>query len=315
MLAPHSGFNFRQLMWYKIRQYMGIAYFYTFRFIRQFISDCYRQIRGGGSAQHMTPTDSKERFLAASRLLTAQSTTLEKFEEVRKLTAGVNPKVDRLLELCSDALSKIEKLRKGEVIELAADHLPEETEEEKRRKAAILFFIRSWKELQSEVERVKSELADKGESKSSQEQMASLGKIAVFAKGPFGIITLGAVIVAGILIYFGNNQNQVQTQVPVNTSIVRSTPASSSTPALTPSSSPTVKKKIKVITYNEKQIALSELTVATGSECTVDHQEPASHYHAKDHESAPALDGTMVFDPGGCGFGKVSEVKIEEVSE
>ncbi|MBI2327875.1 hypothetical protein HYU92_06165 [Candidatus Curtissbacteria bacterium] len=262
----------------------------------------------------MTPSDSKERFLAAGRLLTQESTTIEKFEEIRKLIRGINPRVDRLLELCSDALSKIEKLKKGEVIELAAEQLPEKTEKEKRRKKAILFFARSWKELQSEVERVRSELADRNKKKSSQEQMASFGKIAASARGPFGIITLGAVIVAGILIYLGNNQNQIQTQIPVNTPIVRSTPTVSPTPTLIPSTSPTLKKKIKVITYEGRRIALSELVEATGPDCTSSPRE-VPHYHAKDRIAARALDGTMIADPGGCGFGKVSETKVEEVDE
>lgn len=263
----------------------------------------------------MIPLNSKERFLAASRLLAQETTTLEKFEEIRKLIGGINSKVDRLLELCSDALSKIEKIKKGEVIELVAEQLPEETEVKKRRKKAILFFIKNWKELQGEVERVRSELVDKNESKSSHEQVASFGKIAVFAKGPFGIITLGAILLAGIFIYLGNKQSEVQTQVPTNTASASTTQVNNPTPAIVPSSSPTSNKKIKVITYNGKQIALSELTTATGAECTNDRQEPASHYHAKDHESAPALDGTMAFDPGGCGFGKVSETKVEEISE
>ena len=194
----------------------------------------------------MDNADAKEKFLAASKLLVGETTTVEKFEEARKLVKGVNPRVDRLLEFCSEAISKIEKLQKGEVIELSAEALPDETEEQKRRKKALLFFIRSFKELQSEIARVRSELADRNESKSSQEQMASFGKIAAFSKGPFGIITLGAILAAGIFIYLGNNQDDVQTQVPINTPSARSTPASSSG-VLTQSSSPSPNKKIKVI--------------------------------------------------------------------
>src|SRR3989304_3279562 len=115
----------------------------------------------------MDNADAKEKFLAASKLLVGETTTVEKFEEVRKLVKGINPRIDRLLESCSEAISKIEKLQKGEVVELTAESLPEESDEQKRRKKALLFFIRSFKELQSEVARVRNEFADGNESKSS----------------------------------------------------------------------------------------------------------------------------------------------------
>jgi len=37
------------------------------------------------------------------------------------------------------------------------------------------------------------------------------------------------------------------------------------------------------------------------------------HYHALNHQSAKAIGGSEVVDPGGCGFGKVSDTKIEDI--
>src|SRR3989344_7211581 len=105
----------------------------------------------------MIDSDSRERFLAAHKLFLDETTTLEKFESARTLIQGINPKVDKALDSCSKAIQKIENLRKGEVIELAAGNLSERTEEEKKRKKAIVWFIRTWKQLQSEVERIKAE--------------------------------------------------------------------------------------------------------------------------------------------------------------
>lgn len=255
----------------------------------------------------MNPGDAKARFIAASKLISADTASIEKFEAVRDLISGLNPQVDNLLKKCSEAISKIEKLQKNDVIEFSAESLPENTEEQKKRKKVILLFIRYWRDLQSEMERVRAEFEDRGE-KSSQEQVAGAGKIAAFAKGPFGIITLAAVIIAVILIFIGGkNQNQVQTQASISTSNVSPSPTPSSTPSSSPSN-----KKVKVITYNKKKIALTELRVATGPDCMVERVEVA-HYHALERIAVRALDGTTIQDPGSCGFGKVEEVKVEEV--
>lgn len=240
----------------------------------------------------MNALDSKERFLAAYKLLSEESTTLDKIESVRKLIFGLNPKVDKILNVCSDVLSKIEKLQKEEVIELTAEGLSEENEEQKKRKRALLLFIRSWKDLQSEVERVQSELESGNGQQSLEQKVQSGAKIVSFAKGPFGIMTVLAVIAVGILIMV-NNQSQA--------------------PQTTPQPTPTeTKSKTQVIIFNDKKIPVSELITGVGTEC-MSGGSPASHYHAKDHQAAKAIDGSVVVDPGGCGFGKVDEVTILEI--
>lgn len=240
--------------------------------------------------------DSQKRISAAEKLLAGESTTLERFESIRTLITGINPKVDQALTNCSKAFSTIENLQKGDLVELTAENLPAETSAEKKRKKAILLLIRSWKQLQTEIASVKRELDEQGRGEQSSTESA--GQIAAFAKGPFGLITLAAAIIVVAWSLLGQRQPQ--------TTVLTETTVSSPSPAATPN------PKIKVIVFEGKKIPLTELIVGTGPECTNSPQE-AAHYHAKDHQAARALDGTMVGDPGGCGYGKVTQVPIEEV--
>lgn len=147
----------------------------------------------------MDPKENKKRILAAYKLLTEETTTLEKFESVRTLLRGANPTIDKHLDNVSRAFSDLEKLHKGEVVELTAKHLPSKTEEEKRRKRALLLLIKSYKELQSGVERVKSGIERLGEDKtpSAQEKISTFGRILGFTKGTFSLLTLAALAVVG----------------------------------------------------------------------------------------------------------------------
>lgn len=224
--------------------------------------------------------ETKEKVAAALKLLQEDSTTKEKFESIQKLLMGVNPRLDQTLIKVSKAWGDLEKIEEGEIIELSAENLPENTEEEKKRKKRLLLFIRFWKDLKTEVERVKSELEN-----SKPDGKESFSKITSFAKGPFGIITILAVIIVGSLIFTGNNRGQEKN------------PQVESSP----------KPKVQYIEFQGKKIPLTELVTGVGSECDND-----SHYHARDHASVKDLDGSTVLDPGGCGFGKVKEVKILE---
>ena len=233
----------------------------------------------------MISVDAKKRFVAASKLIGADAASIEKFEAVRDLIKGLNPRADRLLEKCSETISKVEKLQKSEVVDLTAEALPENTEEEKRRKKAILLFIRSWKELEGEIERIRTEFESGQES--GAEQAISLAKIAAFAKGPFGILTIAAVLIAGALIFLnGNKEPGVQ--------ISAGTGASSNS-------------KVQVINYNGKKIALSQLEVREGPDCD------SPHYHAKYNGIVKVIDGSSIVDPGSCAFGRVKETQVEEI--
>lgn len=252
----------------------------------------------------MNASETKQRILAAEKLLQDHSTTREKFESVRGLIKGLNPTLDKALGDCSAALTKLGKLQQGEVIELTAEHLPEQTEEQKNRKKALLWFIKNWKQLKGEVERVKGELEEldsKGEGKTAQQQISNLTKLVAFAKGPLGIITIVAILAVLSLAFLNSQKASKVPVIPIQDSddlIVLPTKSD--------------KPKISVIIVDGKQIPLSETKIGQGPEC-MSGQIQASHYHAKDGVAAKALDGSTVADQGGCGYGKVEEVKVVEV--
>ncbi|MBI4067621.1 hypothetical protein HY407_04510 [Candidatus Gottesmanbacteria bacterium] len=232
----------------------------------------------------------KEKLEAAYKLLHEESTNRAKFEQIRTLVKGINPNIDKILESCSKALSDIEKLQKGEIIEFSSEHLPENSEEEKNRKKAILLLIKNYKSLSSEVERVKNEL-EKSEGKSNPDKLQNITKLLATPKGIFGLVTVAAIIVASILVI---NKNKT----PGKTNNVLNLQTS----------------KIQVIDVNGKKVPVSELKTSIGSECMSSNRE-VEHYHAKNGTSAQVIDGSDVSDPGGCGFGKVEEIKIEEIEK
>lgn len=236
----------------------------------------------------MDLTDTKNRLQEASKLLVEETTSAEKLESLGIILKGLNPKLDSTLRICAENFSKIEKLQSGNVISLTADSWPAETEEEKKRKKAILLFIKTWKELKSEVERVESELDS---AKDQNQSIESAGKIAGLAKGPFGLITLAAVLIVGFFAFTNMNKNS---QAPET--LNKTAAKSSASPAVS---------SIKGIIFDGKKIPLSELVEGKGPEC-----DQASHYHARDHTTVRAIDGSIVSDPGGCGFGKVSQVEV-----
>ncbi|QQG38292.1 MAG: hypothetical protein HYS26_01955 [Candidatus Kaiserbacteria bacterium] len=71
-----------------------------------------------------------------------------------------------------------------------------------------------------------------------------------------------------------------------------------------------VKEKIKVIVVLGRKIPLSQVHVGKGSDCTEGGKE-MPHYHANDG-SATALDGTVVQDNDGCGYGMVKNIPVED---
>lgn len=231
--------------------------------------------------------DIKKRLIAAYELLSEESTSLKKFENIRILIKGVNPNLDKRLDKVSRLLSSFEKIQKGEIIELTAGNIPEETEKDKRRKKTFLLLIKTWKDLKNEVERLKTEF--KKMEKKDQSKPENVEKIIAKAKGPFGIITIAAILVIGVSLFVNINKDKN----PWNQ--VQAIPSTS---------------KIEIIIFDDKKIPLSELIIGTGTEC-----DNSQHYHAKDHTSAKTIDGSIVNDPGGCGFGKVKEVPVLEVDK
>jgi hypothetical protein len=235
----------------------------------------------------------KEKIDSAHTLLLTETTTFEKFESIRKIVYGVNPRIDKQLSVVSKAFSAYSKLHAGEIIELSAQHLPAQTEKEKKRKKALLFLIQSWSQLKNEVERVRQELQIQGHEQSGANQVLQWAKIIKYAKGPFGLITLAALIIVGISVVSQTKQTTPSTQV--HKTVIESTV--------------TNKEKMEVITFNGKKIPLKQFHIGHGPDCGGGN---IPHYHALDSVSVTSVDGTVIPDPGACGYGKVSEVRIEE---
>jgi hypothetical protein len=244
--------------------------------------------------------DTKKRIETAYKLLTSDTTSKEKFESIRTLIKGLNPKLDTLLKNTSKILSDIEKLQKADIVILSAEHLPENTEEEKKRKKKLLLLINSWRNLTAEVKRISLELENMkgsdGNNKTTVAKIESIGRITAFAKGPFGLITLGAIIVVGVSLFFAGNNPQIQTKTEV----------------LPAQRTPNTTSKIQVIIFNGKKLPLKDLHTSIGPEC-ISLRIETSHYHALNNGFVKSLDGETVKDPGGCGFGKVNETEIIEV--
>lgn len=144
----------------------------------------------------MHNTDMQKRIQAAHALLMEETTTREKFSHIRSLIAGINTSLDARLEEIEKHLSTWDKVQEGEVIHLSAEHLPENTEEEKKRKKWLLLFITSWKRLKGEVARVEAAMQEGSNVGSTGEKASMWGKIFGAAKGPLGLITVLAVGVA-----------------------------------------------------------------------------------------------------------------------
>lgn len=140
----------------------------------------------------------QKRLLAAEDLLRRRTIDAAAITSLRTILSGINPRLDTALAAASAAAKKVDHLQKGEAISLAIDALPEFSPEDKKRKKAILFFLNCWKDLQSEVARVEKELEHSSKDQSLQGKAGMLGNIFGAAKGPLGLITLGAVVIAAL---------------------------------------------------------------------------------------------------------------------
>ncbi len=141
--------------------------------------------------------EAKKKILAANALLAQETTTREKFGSICTLTKGIHPTIDKTLIRAEEQLCKVEKYIKGEVIQLSLEHLPEDTEEQKKRKKALLFFLNTWNQLKGEIKRVEKELDASHKEHTASQKQSHWTKIFQFAKGPFGVVTIVAI---GILL-------------------------------------------------------------------------------------------------------------------
>lgn len=134
-----------------------------------------------------------KRLAGAQEILAAERIDRATFESLRKLLHGIDPKLDTILASAGKAFKHADQLINGDVVELMLEHIPDVTPEDKKRKKAILLFIKFWNDLKGEVARVEKEVNQGRASHTSP-----VGKIAALAKGPLGVITLIAVAVVAL---------------------------------------------------------------------------------------------------------------------
>lgn len=125
----------------------------------------------------------RTRIEAVNKLLAGETTNLEKIEEVRNLLLGFNPKIDSLTKSMVEMMAKVDNIVQGDVALMGVESLSEDTAEEKKRKRMLLLFLKSWRDLQSEIKRVELNMGKPGGSLRTWR----------WAKGPLGLITVIAV--------------------------------------------------------------------------------------------------------------------------
>lgn len=227
--------------------------------------------------------DAHEKMMSVYNLLSQDGISLSSFEHINTILKGIHPDLDKKLEACQKALHVVEKVMEADFITLSAENLPEKDEKQKKRKKALLFFISSVKNLQGEIKRIDAEFSQGNGS--SQNTMWHIGRIIKFAKGPFGLITIAALVVVGVTLLVQHKNTHS---------------------FATPKQSPLA---VQVILYQNKQIPLSQLRVGQAHYPNCD----SPHYHALTNEMVTALDGTVLYDPGNCGFGKLNDVQVVAV--
>lgn len=239
------------------------------------------------SQNDMKPKNLRDKILAAEKILHEDAATKDKFESLQKLLRGANPQVDKALDAVSDAWDKLERFQDGDHVHLTAEHMPEKNEKQKKRKKALLLFIRRWKNLKKEVKRFQGAVESGQEDMSNEARAETFGRKAMSVKGITGALAL---VVLGVVLV-GSALN-----------------GDADTPQ---DAAPTPSETIEVLVFDGHEIPLSEVKVVTGLEC-----DGQPHYHIVEGFTVTALDGEQLEDPNpaGCGFGVEGEVEVISVS-
>lgn len=137
----------------------------------------------------------REKLHAAKDLFSESTTTFGAIRSVSTLVRGAHKDVDRALSQLEQAMVTFEKVDNGEVVELSVEQLPERTDEQKKRKRALLLLISTWKTLGSEIKRVEAELANLDQSGTASNTLSVWGRVFKVVKGPLGITTIVAVAI------------------------------------------------------------------------------------------------------------------------
>lgn len=146
-----------------------------------------------------TSLQNHKKIQAALQLLLEDTTSSAKFENIRTLLKGINPTIDKNLSQCSTLIKQIRNMQEGELIELAAQNAPATTEKQKKRKKLLLLLFSFWRDLRTEVKRASDEYEKQNNdgNLTTKEHVSTIRKLMTFAKGPFGITTLLAIVIAG----------------------------------------------------------------------------------------------------------------------
>ena len=142
----------------------------------------------------MTDMDYKaieKRLQAAQSILQADTPSRATFDSLKTLLSDIHPRLDKLLGEAAKAFKHMEHIQKSDVIALIAEGLPETTPEDKKRKKALLLFLKCWNDLKTETARVEKEFTKS--QASGQGNSGVWRNIFGAAKGPLGIVTLIAV--------------------------------------------------------------------------------------------------------------------------
>src|SRR5690349_2858623 len=128
----------------------------------------------------------KERMIAAQELLQKRTVDAATISQLKTLLSGFHPRIDKVFVQVEKSYKTLSHIEKGAAIELAIESLPEMTIEEKKRKKALVLFLKWWNDLKSEVDRVQKELGDDGGQKSLGAKAGAMGAISGAANGPLG---------------------------------------------------------------------------------------------------------------------------------
>lgn len=141
----------------------------------------------------MNTREAYKRILSAQKILSDNASPGEKLSAVRKLVKGIRPELDTALMACEREIGAVDNLLTGDVLSLGVQHMPEGTEEEKKRKKVVGYFIDNWNKLKGEVTRVQNELAAANDQSDKSHKQNHWGNILGHVAGPLGLITVIAV--------------------------------------------------------------------------------------------------------------------------
>ena len=144
----------------------------------------------------MNLKESRKRIAAAQSLLLGSGSPSQKIKAARTLIKGIRPELDELLEKCEEGVSTVENVFQGDILSIAADTLPEMTDDDKKRKRLLIIFLENWNKLNGEVTRVGNELAAANGTSDKSQKHNHWGNVVKHAAGPLGLVTVIAIGIA-----------------------------------------------------------------------------------------------------------------------